>query len=129
MLALRACMRWSEFCASDAHRSLLLLFAVRICAQQFFNSRGQSGTPSFAWRRRTGGYRGGFLLSALELWLKEDMKKNLRVLSELDLVPSILGSDFSFLFLQDFQGQVTMVPNASLRDFAKVSVGMRWDSG
>lgn len=60
------------------------------------------------------------MLSALELWLKEDMKKNMRVLNQLDLVPLLLGSDFSFLFLQDFQGQVTMVPDASLRDFAKI---------
>lgn len=85
----------------------------------FFNSRGQGGTPS-SWRRRTGGYRGGFLLSALELFLKEDMRKNMKVLSELDLVPSLLGSDFSFLFLQEYQGHITLVPNASLRDYAKI---------
>lgn len=48
------------------------------------------------------------------------MKKNMRVLNQLDLVPLLLGSDFSFLFLQDFQGQVTMVPDASLRDFMKI---------
>jgi len=85
----------------------------------FFNARGQSGVPS-SWRRRTGGYRGGFLLSALELFLKEDMKKSFKVMNELELMPSMFGGDFSFLFLQDFQGTVTLVPNASLRDFCKI---------
>ncbi|CAF2036156.1 unnamed protein product [Rotaria magnacalcarata] len=42
----------------------------------FFNARGQGGLPS-GWRLHGGAYRGGFLLAALKLILKEDMKKKL----------------------------------------------------
>ncbi|CAF4766344.1 unnamed protein product [Rotaria sp. Silwood1] len=82
----------------------------------FFNARGQGGLPS-GWRLRGGAYRGGFLLAAIELLLKEDMKKNLRVLGMLDLLPAVFGQDWSFLFLQEFQGQITMVPHVRLIDY------------
>jgi len=85
----------------------------------FFNPRGASGQPSI-FRRRTGGYRGGFLLAALELLLKEDMKKNLKVLNELELLPSLFGGDFSYLFLQGFEGQITLVPHITLRDYMHI---------
>ncbi|CAF3948154.1 unnamed protein product [Rotaria magnacalcarata] len=42
----------------------------------FFNARGQGGLPS-GWRLHGGAYRGGFLLAAMKLILKEDMKKKL----------------------------------------------------
>ncbi|UJR17039.1 hypothetical protein I4U23_003937 [Adineta vaga] len=85
----------------------------------FFNARGQGGLPS-GWRLRGGAYRGGFILAALELLLKEDMKKYLRVLAMLDLLPAVLNQDWSFLFLQEFQGQITMVPNARLIDYFRL---------
>ncbi|CAF1495058.1 unnamed protein product, partial [Didymodactylos carnosus] len=85
----------------------------------FFNARGQGGLPS-GWRLRGGAYRGGFLLAAIELLLKEDMKKNLRVLGMLDLLPAVLEQDWSFLFLQEFQGQITMVPHARLIDYFRL---------
>jgi predicted acylesterase/phospholipase RssA len=44
----------------------------------FFNAQGSAGSPS-GWRRRTGSWRGGFLLSFLELYLKEEMRKNLKL--------------------------------------------------
>jgi len=46
----------------------------------FYHNRGRDGRPS-TWRLWAGGWRGGFVLSALELWLKEDMLKTLRVLA------------------------------------------------
>jgi len=85
----------------------------------FFNARGQGGRPS-GWRLRGGAYRGGFLLAAIELLLKEDMKKNLRVLGMLDLLPAVLEQDWSFLFLQEFQGQITMVPHVRLIDYFRL---------
>ena len=85
----------------------------------FFNARGQGGLPS-GWRLRGGAYRGGFLLAAIELLLKEDMKKNLRVLGMLDLLPAVLEQDWSFVFLQEFQGQITMVPHARLIDYFRL---------
>ncbi|CAF2626547.1 unnamed protein product [Rotaria sp. Silwood2] len=85
----------------------------------FFNARGQGGLPS-GWRLRGGAYRGGFLLAGIELLLKEDMKKNLRVLGMLDLLPTVFGQDWSFLFLQEFQGQITMVPHVRLIDYFRL---------
>lgn len=85
----------------------------------FFNARGQGGLPS-GWRLRGGAYRGGFLLAAIELLLKEDMKKNLRVLGMLDLLPAVFEQDWSFLFLQEFQGQITMVPHVRLIDYFRL---------
>lgn len=85
----------------------------------FFNARGQGGLPS-GWRLRGGAYRGGFILAAIELLLKEDMKKNLRVLGMLDLLPSVYEQDWSFLFLQEFQGQITMVPDVRLIDYIRL---------
>ena len=46
----------------------------------FYHARGADGRP-VTWRLWAGGWRGGFVLSALELWLKEDILKNLRVVS------------------------------------------------
>ncbi|CAF0855654.1 unnamed protein product [Adineta ricciae] len=85
----------------------------------FFNARGQGGLPS-GWRLRGGAYRGGFLLATFELLLKEDMKKYLRVLGMLDVLPAVQEQDWSFLFLQEFQGQITMVPNARLIDYFRL---------
>ncbi|CAF3778623.1 unnamed protein product [Rotaria socialis] len=85
----------------------------------FFNARGQGGLPS-GWRLRGGAYRGGFLLAATELLLKEDMKKNLRVMGMLDLLPAVFEQDWSFLFLQQFEGQITMVPHARVIDYVRL---------
>ncbi|CAF4098833.1 unnamed protein product, partial [Rotaria magnacalcarata] len=85
----------------------------------FFNARGQGGLPS-GWRLRGGAYRGGFLLAATELLLKEDMKKNLRVMGMLDLLPAVFEQDWSFLFLQEFEGQITMVPHARVIDYVRL---------
>ena len=49
---------------------------------------------------RAGGWRGGFILSALELWLKEDMLKSLKVLAGLDLLIEVFGVNWSYLYLQ-----------------------------
>ncbi|CAF4240487.1 unnamed protein product, partial [Adineta steineri] len=85
----------------------------------FFHARGQGGLPS-GWRLRGGAYRGGFLLATMELLLKEDMKKYLRILAMFDLLPAVLEQDWSFLFLQEFQGQITMVPHARLIDYFRL---------
>jgi predicted acylesterase/phospholipase RssA len=82
----------------------------------FFYHRGESGRPS-PWRQRTGAWRGGYLLSALEFWLKEDMKKNLRVMQRLDLLPPMYGQDWSNLFLQEFHGDVTIIPRPAISDY------------
>jgi hypothetical protein len=53
------------------------------------------------------GWRGNFLLSAAEQWLKHELTKNFRVIRDLELLPPLLGSDWSSLFLQRFDGAVT----------------------
>lgn len=65
-------------------------------------------------------HTGGFLLAASELWLKEDMRKNIRILAALDLLPSLMGTDWSFLFLQSFEGSITLTPNVRLLDYFKL---------
>jgi len=85
----------------------------------FFNSMGSGGQPT-GWRRWTGGYRGGFIFSALELWLKLSMRKNLKFLATLDLLPNVFGQDWSYIFLQTFYGHVTLVPAVSVWDFFRL---------
>ena len=72
------------------------------------------------------GWRGNFLLAAAEQWLKLELTKNfkvgifgtissnrhnlsLQVIRDLDLLPPILGQDWSSVFLQRFDGTVTYV--------------------
>ena len=85
----------------------------------FYWRKGESGAPS-PWRSRTGGWRGGFLLSTFELLLKEHMKMLLRVLQALELLPKVLGQDWSYLFLQQFSGDVTLSTVPPLRDYLKL---------
>ena len=73
------------------------------------------------------GWRGNFLLSAGEQWLKLELTKNFKVrwkwmawiisitplmllpqlIRDLDLLPQLLGQDWSSVFLQRFEGSVT----------------------
>mmetsp|Transcript_31202 Transcript_31202/g.70098 ORF Transcript_31202/g.70098 Transcript_31202/m.70098 type:complete len:332 (-) Transcript_31202:223-1218(-) len=82
----------------------------------FYHSRGRDGRPS-TWRLWAGGWRGGFVLSALELWLKEDLLKCLRVLAGLDLLIEVFGVNWSYLYLQEARGDVTLIPDVRLRDY------------
>jgi len=83
----------------------------------FYHNRGQDGRPS-TWRLWAGGWRGGFVLSAFELWLKEDMLKNLRFLAGLDLLLEVFGVDWSYLWIQEARGDVTLVPDVRAMDYA-----------
>lgn len=53
------------------------------------------------------GWRGNFLLSAAEQWLKHELTKNFKVIRDLELLPQLLGQDWSSVFLQRFDGAVT----------------------
>ena len=55
------------------------------------------------------GWRGNFLLSAAEQWLKHELTKNFKVIRDLELLPQITGQDWSSVFLQRFDGAVTCV--------------------
>ena len=115
----------------------------------FFENRGSGGSPTlhregYGWSVRTvaptqhrqapshspvvsfifwgctGHRRGGFLGSLLEDYLKLDMRKWLHLLQNLNLLPRVLGQDWTFVFLQKFGGTVTIVPYLRLRDYLHV---------
>ena len=81
----------------------------------FFSSRGTVGRP--VTHRRGRGWRGGFLGSALEQYLKLDLTKWLKVLRHLELLPRPLGQDWSEVWLQNFNGTITIWPRSKLSDF------------
>ncbi|KAF8246490.1 FabD/lysophospholipase-like protein [Wilcoxina mikolae CBS 423.85] len=81
----------------------------------FFSSRGSVGRP--VTHRRGKGWRGGFLGSAMEQYLKLDMAKWLKVLRHLELLPRPMSQDWSSVFLQKFDGTITLWPKTVLSDF------------
>ncbi|KAI6105555.1 acyl transferase/acyl hydrolase/lysophospholipase [Pisolithus sp. B1] len=84
----------------------------------FFAPRGSAGKP-VAHRKGTG-WRGNFLLSAAEQWLKLELTKNFKVIRDLELLPQILGQDWSSVFLQRFDGAVTIWPKTRLWDWFRI---------
>jgi len=81
----------------------------------FFSSRGTVGRP--VTHRRGRGWRGGFLGSAVEQYLKLDLNKWLKVLRHLELLPRPLGQDWSEVWLQRFSGTITIWPRSVMSDF------------
>ena len=84
----------------------------------FFSSRGTVGRP--VTHRRGRGWRGGFLGSAAEQFLKLDMNKWLKVLRHLELLPRPLGQDWSEIWLQRFSGTITIWPRSVMGDFYRI---------
>lgn len=81
--------------------------------------RGQVGRPVIHKYSKSR-WRGGFLLTAMETSVKLEIKKCLKLLRNLDLMPHVLDQDFSTVFLQKFEGSVTVWPRIGLRDFFKI---------
>ena len=81
----------------------------------FFASRGSIGRP--VTHRKGRGWRGGYLGSAVETYLKLDLNKWLKVLKHLELLPRPLGQDWSAIWLQQFSGTITIWPKSKLSDF------------
>ncbi|KAH7631744.1 acyl transferase/acyl hydrolase/lysophospholipase [Sordaria sp. MPI-SDFR-AT-0083] len=84
----------------------------------FFSSRGSVGEP--VTHRKGRGWRGGYLGSATEQYIKLDLTKWLRVLRQLELLPRPLGQDWSQLWLQTFGGTVTIWPKSIPSDFLRI---------
>lgn len=84
----------------------------------FFSSRGSVGSP--VTHRKGRGWRGGYLGSATEQYLKLDLNKWLRVLRHLELLPRPLGQDWSQLWLQEFGGTITIWPKTAPGDFLHI---------
>lgn len=73
----------------------------------FYANQGSPGRPvTHRWGK---GWRGGFLASAAEQFLKLDLSKWLKVLRDLDLLPRVMNQDWSNLWLQKFDGTVTIL--------------------
>jgi hypothetical protein len=81
----------------------------------FFSPRGSPGRP--VTHRRGRGWRGGFLGSSLETAIKLDLQKYLKILRHLELLPRVMGQDWSELWLQRFSGTITIWPKTVLNDF------------
>ncbi|KAH8663523.1 acyl transferase/acyl hydrolase/lysophospholipase [Tricladium varicosporioides] len=84
----------------------------------FFSSRGSVGQP--VTHRKGRGWRGGFLGSATEQYLKLDLNKWLKVLRHLELLPRPLGQDWSEIWLQQFSGTITIWPRSIISDFWRI---------
>jgi hypothetical protein len=80
----------------------------------FFHAKGGVGRPS-RWSSGNQGisWRGGFLLAALEMYLKNDMKSKFVFLRDLDAAVSFTGT----ILTQSFEGSTTIVPQIRFRDF------------
>lgn len=84
----------------------------------FFAPRGSAGKP--VAHRKGKGWRGNFVLSAAEQWLKHELTKNFKVIRDLELLPQLLGQDWSSVFLQRFDGAVTIWPRTRLWDWFRL---------
>jgi predicted acylesterase/phospholipase RssA len=84
----------------------------------FFSSRGTVGSP--VTHRKGRGWRGGYLGSATEQYIKLDLTKWLKVLKHLELLPRPLGQDWSQLWLQQFSGTITIWPKSKPSDILRI---------
>ena len=74
-----------------------------------FRLRGDPGEPLlWRWGSRDS-FRGGFILAALEVSLKEQMKALVKIVRNLDIGPTVGGLPWVHVFLQNFVGDVTLV--------------------
>lgn len=74
----------------------------------FYRPKGSSGTPSV--HRRGLGWRGGFFAASLVSLFLLESKKWLQFVRDMELLPRIKGSNFSNLWLQSFEGNLTILP-------------------
>ncbi|KAI9315015.1 acyl transferase/acyl hydrolase/lysophospholipase [Dichotomocladium elegans] len=84
----------------------------------FYANQGSPGRP--VTHRMGKGWRGGFLASAAEQFLKLDLSKWLKVLRDLNLLPRLKDQDWSNLWLQKFDGTVTILPKTGLLDWVHI---------
>ncbi|BGP17955.1 hypothetical protein JCM10213v2_006003 [Rhodosporidiobolus nylandii] len=80
-----------------------------------FAPRGSPGHP--VPHRKGRGWRGGFWLAAAEQFWKIEMVKWFRVIRDLELLPELGGQNWSAVFLQKFEGTVTIWPKSRIADW------------
>ncbi|KAJ3039221.1 hypothetical protein HDV00_012460, partial [Rhizophlyctis rosea] len=64
--------------------------------------------------------RGGFLSSFLTQYFKLSIQKYLTLLSDFDIVPRLFNAELPPVFLQSFEGSVTIVPSPSVNDYIRI---------
>jgi hypothetical protein len=62
-------------------------------------------------------WRGGFLLCALEVALKNELRSAMRTMQQLGLLVDLFGVDWSHLWLQSQDGSVVLTPDLKLSHF------------
>ncbi|CDJ57249.1 patatin-like phospholipase domain-containing protein, putative [Eimeria maxima] len=72
-------------------------------------AHGEAGRP-VSWRGAGGKWRGGFILSGLELFLKEHLRFLLRLIALLNVSPTLRGINARALAFQPYSGDVTVSP-------------------
>jgi len=83
----------------------------------FFNSKGAVGQPSrWSSGEQTWSWRGGFLLAALELYLKNDMKAKFIFLNDLEAAVGFTST----MMTQQFHGSTTIVPQVQFQDYFRL---------
>ena len=80
-----------------------------------FKNRGDVGNPVVRKRGKT--FRGGFIPSYLENLIKLEIIKWLKLIHEFQLLPNLAESDWSNIFLQRFDGNVTLFPKIRIWDY------------
>ncbi|GAA5927972.1 hypothetical protein JCM3775_002778 [Rhodotorula graminis] len=83
-----------------------------------FAPRGSPGRP--VSHRQGRGWRGGFLLAAAEGYCKIELVKWFRVIRDLELMPELAGQNWSGVFLQKFEGSVTIWPKSRFSDWFRL---------
>eukprot|EP00980_Cylindrotheca_fusiformis_P011022 scaffold2533_cov137-Cylindrotheca_fusiformis.AAC.10 len=80
----------------------------------FFDSKGAVGRPSrWSSGEQAWSWRGGFLLAALELYLKNDMKAKFVFLNDLEAAVGFTST----MMTQQFHGSTTIVPQVQFKDY------------
>lgn len=83
----------------------------------FHNTKGDVGRPSrWSRRMRQDSWRGGFLLAALELYLKSDMRAKFHFLNDLEAAVGFTST----MMTQVYGGTTTIVPQISIFDYFKL---------
>ena len=67
--------------------------------------------------RKGRGWRGGFFGSLVTTWLLLELQKFLKISKHLELLPRPLGQDWSGIWLQNFEGNITIWPKTVASDF------------
>ncbi|KAJ3356689.1 hypothetical protein HDU91_005516 [Kappamyces sp. JEL0680] len=74
----------------------------------FFHPRGHAGQPSA--HRYGHGWRGGFIAASFVSLFLLEINKWLAFIRDMELLPRISGVNFSNLWLQSFEGDLTILP-------------------